>query len=623
MYQVSVPILNDNATRNDREKALLQLKQLDAKRVFMATGRYHEDPQKRAASIQALRENTAFFKAHGYEVGAWVWTFWLTGNTHFRVMRSIEGNDIKDFMCPSDPNVVTFITDYLKEFAKCGVDLIQFDDDFRYGCLDLTPCCLCDGHLAEIYRILGEEISREELAQHILNGGKNKYRDAYLQANGNVFRNFVQAVRAAVDEVDPNIRIGACTCMTAWDIDGIDPYEKATILAGKNKPFFRLIGAPYWAVDKNWGNCMQDVVELSRMECAWSRQGDVEIMAEGDVYPRPRTRTPASYLEGLDTAMRAAGCADGILKYGIDYHSNADYETGYARFHQRNLPVYAQIDEFFGDKTSCGVRIYESAQKFADMQLPTKVNKTVDLNFTLFSKAARTMAFNTIPTVYEGSGVCGIAFDENARKLPAEALETGLIVDIAAAEILTEQGIDVGLVSIGEQITDGKEEHFLDNGNHIGLFGCQVYDIKIKDRAEVLSDMQSGNGVVPISYRYENGNGQRFLVLNINSRCDADNLFKHYERSRQYAQQIPWLSGKKLPAYSYGHPALYIQCKEKNGKLAVGLWNFFADIAMEPVVELNQSYKNIRFINCNGRLEGAKVYLEDIPAFGFVGFEVS
>jgi hypothetical protein len=358
------------------------------------------------------------------------------------------------------------------------------------------------------------------------------------------------------------------------------------------------------------------------MECAWSRQGDVEIMAEGDVYPRPRTRTPASYLEGLDTAMRAAGCADGILKYGIDYHSNADYETGYARFHQRNLPVYAQIDEFFGDKTSCGVRIYESAQKFADMQLPTKVNKTVDLNFTLFSKAARTMAFNTIPTVYEGSGVCGIAFDENARKLPAEALETGLIVDIAAAEILTEQGIDVGLVSIGEQITDGKEEHFLDNGNHIGLFGCQVYDIKIKDRAEVLSDMQSGNGVVPISYRYENGNGQRFLVLNINSRCDADNLFKHYERSRQYAQQIPWLSGKKLPAHCPGNPDLYLMSKVQDGEMAVGLWNFCADEVPQPKVKLHRPYNSIRFMQCTGKLEGDTVILSELPAYGFCGFVV-
>ena len=81
------------------------------------------------------------------------------------------------------------------------------------------------------------------------------------------------------------------------------------------------------------------------MESSWTKAGDIEILAEGDAFPRPRTRCPASYLEGFDTAIRASGCTDGILKYGIDYFSNTDYETGYAAFHRRlslirNIPIY-------------------------------------------------------------------------------------------------------------------------------------------------------------------------------------------------------------------------------------------------------------------------------------------
>ena len=78
----------------------------------------------------------------------------------------------------------------------------------------------------------------------------------------------------------------------------------------------------------------------------------------------------------------------------------------------------------------------------------------------------------------------------------------------------------------------------------------------------------------------------------------------------------------KLPAYVYGNPSLYIQCKKNNDAMAVGLWNFFADTAIEPKVELDKEYKEITFINCNGRLEGDKVVLTDIEPFGFVGFEV-
>ena len=86
---------------------------------------------------------------------------------------------------------------------------------------------------------------------------------------------------------------------------------------------------------------------------------------------------------------------------------------------------------------------------------------------------------------------------------------------------------------------------------------------------------------------------------------------------------IPWLGKEPLPAYVYGHPALYMQCKKgADGSLAVGLWNFHADIAFAPTVELNGSYSKVEFINCNGELNGNKLTLTDIPAFGFIGFEV-
>ena len=260
-------------------------------------------------------------------------------------------------------------------------------------------------------------------------------------------------------------------------------------------------------------------------------------------------------------------------------------------------------------------------KKISDMVMPTKVNKTVNTEELFFSKAARTLAYNTIPTVYEGKGICGIVFDENARNLPQNAFENGLIIDIAAAEILTERGIDVGIKQFGPPIS-GEEEHFIDNDNYILTLGATFYDIKLDKNAEILSDTETECKKIPVSYRYENADGYRFLVLNINTRSGADNILKHYARSHQYAEQIKWLSGKKLPAYTYGNPAMYIQCKQNENALAVGLWNFFADKAINPVVELAAEYSEIEFINCNGKLDGNKVYLTDISPFEFAGFEV-
>lgn len=623
MYKISVPVVNSTVKRSDRERLLKEIKRFDTKRIFLAIGVYELDETKRKKALKELKDNCAFFKEQGYEVGTWLWTFWVKNNTEFRNMRSIDGMEIAEFMCPTDEKFIKFATDYISDVAKCGVDLIQYDDDFRYGFLYGTHACLCDKHIEIINSITGENSTREEIYNSIVSGKKNKIRDAYLKANGDAFRNFAYEIRKAVNKVDPTIRVGACACLSSWDVDGTNAYELATILAGDTKPFVRLIGAPYWAVNKSWGNCLQDAIELERMESAWTRQGDIEIMAEGDSWPRPRINCPASYLEGFDTAIRASGCTDGILKYGIDYTSNADYETGYAKFHERNKGIYENIDKVFSGKNSCGVRVYEFMNKVSDMVMPTKVNEQVDIGDLFFSKAARVLACNSIPTVYEGSGVCGIVFDENARNLPLSALENGLILDIAAAEILTERGIDVGLEEIGAVANASvKEEHFLNDNNHILINGANIYDIKINKNAEILSDMKTDDKNVPISYRYQNASGHRFLILNINTRNNKSSMLKHYARGRQIAENIPWLSGQTLPAYVYGHPSLYLQSKKNENAMAVGLWNFYADTAITPVVELDREYTNINFINCSGELLGDKVYLSDIQPFGFAGFEV-
>lgn len=630
MYKISVPIMNSNFKRAGREKAVKQLKELQAERVFLALDRYETDAVKRKQAMSELKENCAYLKAQGYEVAAWIWTFWISGNTQFGNMRSIYGTEIEEFMCPLDKAFVQFACGYIKDIAACGVDMIMFDDDFRYGALSDGPACLCDRHIAEINRITGENSTREELCLHITTGEKNKYRDAYLKANGDAFREFARAVRGAVDAVNAEIRLGACACMSSWDIDGVTAAELAHILAGKTRPFVRLIGAPYWAtVNKNkFGDSLQDIIELERMESAWTRGTvieaagtELEIMAEGDAYPRPRTCCPANYVEGFDTALRAAGCTDGILKYGIDYVSNADYETGYARFHKRNQGLYEEITQYFAAKKSCGVRVYEAMHKISDMVCPRKARETVDIQNLFYSMAARTLAFNSIPTVYGGRGVCGIVFGESAASIPKEALQNGLIIDTLAAEIMMERGIDVGIEKIGKAVS-GAEEHFLAYDNHILAFGTEIYDVTLKNSAEVLSDMETEMGILPVSFRYENADGNRFLILNVKARPEQENLLKHYARSRQLAEQIQWLGGQKLPAYIYGNPALYMQCKKDETAMAVGLWNFWADTVIEPVVQLNQVYTQISFINCGGRLEGDKVYLTEIHPYGFAGFEV-
>ena len=433
MYKISVPIVLRSCRRYTPEAMLEEVKKFDAQRVFLALGYYQLDPEKRREDIDDLKKYCKLFKEAGYEVGAWIWAFCFQEPIPFSPMTILKGGteDDDSMACPLDKDFLNFSYDYVRDIAGTGVDVIMFDDDFRYGMLGDTPACLCPLHLARINALVGEELTKEELAEKILTGGKSKYRDAWIQVNGDAFRDFAKNARRAVDSVDPTIRLGACACLTSWDIDGVRADELAQILAGATQPFVRLIGAPYWAANRSWGNDVQDVVEMERMESAWTRFDGLEIFAEGDAYPRPRISCPAAHLEGYDMAVRASGATDGILKYGVDYCSEPGYENGYAVMHGRNRELYKGIDSHFGGKSSVGIRIYEYPQKAQEAVLPTMGGPINRLDHFLFSQAARVLSHNAIPSVYEGSGVTGMAFGENGRHLPAEALEKGMILDIA------------------------------------------------------------------------------------------------------------------------------------------------------------------------------------------------
>lgn len=615
--------MNKNFERAGKEELVKKLKSMDAQRVFLALSTYETDEAKREKTFSSLKENTDFLKKNGFEVGAWIWTYWIKGENDYTHMKFTSGNTSGEFVCPSDENFRKFAGEYVKDIAKCGVDIIMYDDDYRYGFQDSGLGCVCENHLRYMEDILGEKLPENVTDEYLISGGENKYRSAWLEANRYFMLKFAQDMRKALDEINPEIRFGACSCMSVWDFDGADSIEISKKLAGKTRPFMRLIGAPYWAVNKGWGNRLQDVIELERMELAWCAGEDIEIFGEGDVFPRPRFNCPASYLEGFDTALRADGGFDGILKYAVDYTSNANYENGYIKRHIENKEIYKEINTVFGNKKAVGVRVYESMKKFEYMEVPKAV-KGKNLGEMFFSPAARMLASNSIPTVYEGSGLCGIAFGENAKYIPDEALKNGLIIDARAAEILSEKGIDVGIESKTELPPKRMvEEYFADENEYVTVHLLSgTYDMKLKNGAKVQSYFIDNAEKYPASYIYENADGQRFFVFTFNGYFMHEFLYRQYTRSSQLARNIKWLSGNSLSAYISGNPDLYIMNKSDGKALSVGLWNFFEDYISEPVIRLDKEYSNIRFVNCTGKLNKDTVYLSKIHPYEFVAFEV-
>ncbi len=634
MYKISVPLVR-YYERHD--EILTELEKLGAERVFLCPSRgIGITEEEKKAELLRLSENIAFFESKGYEVGVWISTIGHGGELlgvieggdkpPFTNLVGLRGKVNTDSFCPLDPEFVKHECEWIKSLAKAGAKMIMLDDDYRLATRSDNGC-LCKYHIKEYEKRLGEYVAPEEVMHKAFTGGKNKYRDAYLDMMGDTLRSFSKALRNAVDEVDENIRMGACSCISVWDGDGIDSVEIAKILAGKTKPFIRLIGAAYWPVF--WGrpcNKLGYVIELERMQKKWCEESGIEIFGEGDVYPRPRHFVPSAYLEGMDTALRADGEFDGILKYAIDYSSSPIYETGYTDRAKRNIPLYKEIQKHFSDKKCVGVGVSACMKKLAD-KVFTDPDKelcgTYDDGF--FQSEQMILSDNSIPMTYDTDGVTAL-FGENARQIkefPDKAL-----IDIKAALILKERGIDTGVVDAKIPEKRINYEVFPDyNEATVNTDMRGIYDVRVSDSAKVLSSFRyvANDETIPAVFNYENADGKRFTVLCFDAEAAKKNerLSRNYCRQRQLVSAFEWLSGKPLPAVCTGNPDLYLMCKEGESSLAVGMWNFFFDSVLTPEIKLHKKYSRIEFINCDGTLCGDTVKLSgDIGAYSFAGFEV-
>ena len=431
---------------------------------------------------------------------------------------------------------------------------------------------------------------------------------------GETLENYATEIRKAVDSVNPNVRFGLCSVLTQWGIDGTTAEKLAKNLAGNTKPFLRLICAPYWS---KCGHRLHHIIEYERMEYAWLRDKSIEVFSEGDVYPRPRYKVPARDLEIFDTALLAAKVGDGIHKYMLDYTSKVNYETGYLERHIKNKPIYEGIERIFGGKTPIGVRVYESMDKIHTFDFTGIENPHKYAADSFVSRASRMLSDSSIPTTYEGNGV-GIVFGENARHLPEGALSGGLIIDIAAAKILMEMGVDIGLEEIGENIVNNLL-YFPQFDDYVvtGYGKKSAYNLKVKAGAEVVVYSVSDGERFVDTFHYENAEGQKFLVYGFNAFDTDDTRHRNYYTQMQLMNSIEWLGSKKMAAKCIGNPDLYMVTSEGEEGFAIGLWNIFEDEILHPVIELDREYKSAEFVNCDGKLLANKLELSEIPPFGF------
>ncbi len=646
-YIIAIPMMvNHGRAEKNFEERLRLAKLAGAKRIFLCTCTATDTEENKRVNEERFARMAARVTAEGLEPCAW---FNSLGHGYSGIadgveespdgltyMKDLDGRVDPGSNCPMDPKFLALLCDWTKRLAKAGARIIQLDDDFRLGYRPGGPHCCCKHHVPALEQAISRHTGQPvkpfdaaEMKAALTTGGPNPLRDAWLEVQGNAMNNVARAMRQAVNEVDPTVRLTACSCLSVWDVDGTDTLTLAKIFAGDTtKPLARLIGAPYWGALRNYDDVrMATVCEYERLQQHWAAGSGVEVYGEGDAYPRPRYTVPAAYLEALDTVLRADGNGHGILKYMFDYCASPAYETGYYDRHMRSQGLYAAIHAAFDGKKAVGVKVFEPIKTFAASHDPGSMNGRC------IPRSIRFVTDNSLAARYDADGQdATVIFDDAAELAGPEQLAHGAILDAHAARILMRRGIDVGLESIGEEVhPDG--EFFYDMDEIVSISGGTYLAFTLKPGAKVLSGMHLPadanweHCALPCVYTYENAAGQRFMVHAFIARKSSQymasrGMQRGWCRAAQLRSQLEWLARRTPDAVCTASPDLFMLAKRDQNSLTVGLWNFCEDAVFSPKVHLGQNWDALVPVAGTAQLDGRTVTLGDIAPSGFACFTV-
>ena len=170
MYQLSVPILPRNLDKYGVEQYIDILKKIGTDIVFLSIGCYQTDKTKQEKTLQQLKKYIPQFKAQGFLVGVWLWTFQVAGKNDFLHITAPDGKVSEAQACPSDQGFVNFALSFIENVAGCDPDIILFDDDFRYGFIDCGLGCTCQNHRKKIGELVGMPVPEGDISSLLFFG---------------------------------------------------------------------------------------------------------------------------------------------------------------------------------------------------------------------------------------------------------------------------------------------------------------------------------------------------------------------------------------------------------------------------------------------------------------------
>ncbi|MBO7741584.1 MAG: hypothetical protein J6S21_03435 [Victivallales bacterium] len=626
------PIVPFLAVKDGDLRRMLEVKERTGIHRFMVVGIHcgmrmigpppDEEYARFGELLRSLREAA---EPHGIEIGWWCAPCLKIGPSPYQRITGLKGGISTISACPLDEEFIADFCRRVKIVASIGRPAsILLEDDYQ---LSNHPGvgvgCFCPLHLEKFREYAGRYYSREELEELFTKKPKEsmELRRLWAKMSCDTMAACSSALRRAVDEVDPAIRLWACEPGTT-DLDGKLSLAVPKALAGPaHAPAVRICGTQYCSRNdaREIPSCLAHVMYDTE-----HLPPEYELLHETDTYPHNRYFSSAALMESILTGAIFEGCHN-TLFYGGQYLDNPAEDTGYFDMYRRNERRLREIQRFTAESRLDGCQIvFKPEYDFIRSR-------------QLWDGDSAITALRACAGILGRWGIPYTTRERKVKLLPKAALENmdngeiltllkgSLLLDSEAATELARRGFAEYLgvkIRIADMIP-AVEEYILDNapadfsrGRRIynnafapaGSEGAQYAEIQA-DGAEVLTVYRGpfDSVVQPGLTRFINSLGGRIVVMGCAFLNESSNLFC-YRKRELMRRLICWLAEDELPASVLNAPNIWMLFREAENAACIMVNNLCPDPLEKLELEVADCWKDahVEELNSDGEWTAAE-----------------
>ena len=215
-------------------------------------------------------------------------------------------------------------------------------------------------------------------------------------------------------------------------------------------------------------------------------------------------------------------------------------------------------------------------------------------------------------------------FGECARYFNPQEYKKGIILDLPAAIILQEKGIDLGIVDYSQGMPWTEK---FGEGEVVAIDANpgRLYRVKLSEKAKVLSLFDFEDEETPASFTVTGDNGEKYLIYAFDGNSAAkleSGVYCSYYRQKQLVEQIRAMGGN-VKVMGYEYPNLYVLTSSDDRSVSVFMANINPDVIYTPEFELDDIYTKCELINADAYIKGNKlIFNTDIVPYSCVGIRL-